>query len=367
MKPSFFVSRFWVFAYAMGFSGLMFLHGAFEPAENWDMIGYVASAYYHPGIDSAELQRLTFADIKETISANSYELFVNQTEYRKVVATNPESLRQQLPFYSIRHLYVLIIKAFASFGFTFAHMSYFVSALFAGLFSLALFAWSRKNLQVFFLVPIAFCACGAYIRATSSTPDTMASFFAILLLFLSLKEHRLRFVVAALLPWVRTDYVILCALLAAVEIYKKNYKSSLGLFLPAVVSYLWVNSLHQNYGYVMIFNFTFFESNPFPLELKMEKNIGPYLGAYWQGLRGFIEEYHFYLYLFFGIYWFKKIRPLKNQGDNIITFTVLGYVVLHFLLFPVYDDRFFLWTAALSILTLMRWTLTSRQVDTVAP
>ena len=88
-----FSSSFYVLS--IGFA--IFFIGITRPAHNWDMIGYMASAYYQDGVRGGDLSIKTYKDLKVEVGDAYFDEFV-KGDYREGVYRDPEALKQQIPF-----------------------------------------------------------------------------------------------------------------------------------------------------------------------------------------------------------------------------------------------------------------------------
>src|SRR5690242_17296374 len=157
-------------------SAAILIYGIMKPERNWDMIAYVAAAYYKDGYRGADLTRETYGDIKKGISAKRFSKLVTG-EYRETVFRDPASLEQQLPFYSPRVAYVELIRLFKYFGLSYTKATYVISAIFASLSVLVLGLIILEATVSIAILPFIVALTGYSEIARLSTPDAMACFF----------------------------------------------------------------------------------------------------------------------------------------------------------------------------------------------
>lgn len=342
---------------AILFSVFLSLYGYFNPAYNWDIIGYVAGVNYSEGFRGDDLQTRTFEDIKKQVDPSTYNELVSATPYRTIVASDSTSLEQQMPFYTIRMAYLKAMNWVSdTFGFTLAKSTYVISSVFAGLCAFVLllfFPATRKTFVILFPLIILFAGFGEL--ASFSTPDSMASLLAVLSLYFYSRKWLAALAALTLLPFVRTDFILLAGLIALCAIYKKQFiRAALFLVLP-FIAYSYVNRTNDNYGYLKILNFTLMNNDPHPATMAIETSLGPYLKIYAEGFSKFVGHRHFLIFLGYFFVWFKYMRNKKMQELNEQIFIVLSFVILHMLLFPAYYQRFFAWCAAVAGLQLCGW------------
>ncbi|XGC82251.1 hypothetical protein ACES2L_07110 [Bdellovibrio bacteriovorus] len=339
------------------FAAIVFMYGLFNPAYNWDIIGYVAASHYNLGVRGEKLRDFTFQEIKSVVDDKTYAELVSATPYRVTVATNPESITQQMPFYTIRMAYLFTLKITSELlNITFAESTFIVASLFAGLCVAALFiGFNSANSFSLITFPIIILFSGFPDIARYSTPDTMAAFFAIISFFYFRKIWWIAMVTLTVATVVRTDFVILAGLLGLCAAYRRKLVPALSFLIVPAIAYLLVNRLNANYGYLKILNFTLIHNDPFPETMSIATTIAPYLKIYGDGFSALLGHRHFLAYIALVFVWFKNFRKMQNPVINENVFIILGFVFLHMLLFPAYYPRFFTWCAALAGLELMRW------------
>ena len=129
------------------------ISGITSPSYNWDIVAYVAAAYQQAGLSGSELSSATYNEIEREVDAETFkELTVG--EYVDVVFKDPKSLEQQMPFYSIKVVYIQLIRVLKTFGLSYTRSTYTISAIFtsASVLMIALFL-------LHFGVPVLWTAC----------------------------------------------------------------------------------------------------------------------------------------------------------------------------------------------------------------
>jgi hypothetical protein len=235
--------------------------------------------------------------------------------------------------------------------------TYLISSLFAGLCVFLAFIFIDNGNRIFYfsLIPVLYFV-GIHKSAPLSSPDTMAAFLGLLCLFYLKNSKWVQLIMAlAVLPLIRTDFIILPALIFTCLVFRKKFALALASFVPSFVTYTITNKLNSNYGYLKIFNFTLIEITPYPEALKIETQIQPYLDAYTQGWTNMFSHRHFIIYVAFFVYWYIKVRPQKKPAYDQMVFIIIGFVIMHMILFPAYYERFFIFPATLSGIYLTFW------------
>lgn len=361
---------------------LVLLFGLKHPLYNWDMIGYVAAAYYKEGYRGAELHHRTYTDIK---NAAKEEDFIALTKglYRETVFKSPESLEQHVPFYSIRTLYITCMQLLKKCHISYSKATYFLSAFFTALSVLVLGKIFLAKKISMFVLPVAVLLLNFAALARLSTPDTMACFFSLLTCYLLLSEKKVGYFIAAVLPLIRTDFVLLPLCLSGYAYRKKNKSVAFLIGATAVILMLFIHHWHNSYRWVTLFNFTLFEYMPYPAKLVPSVEFGQYLHAYLRGFKGFLMHPHALIY-FIALYCFfctsaqlgKEVVKEKHgkdkaigrdthaeqerEKDNFLLLILpLLFVATHLLLFPHYLERWFIFPVSL----VFTWVLNAKKIN----
>jgi hypothetical protein len=328
---------------------VILLYGVMKPERNWDMVAYVAAAYHKDGYRGADLTRETYGDIKKSVSAKRFSKLVTG-EYRGTVYSDPVALEQQLPFYSPRVIYIELIRLFKHFGLSYAKATYVISAIFAALSVLMLgLIILEAKVSIAILAPVV-ALTGYWEIAQISTPDAIASFCSLLGIYSLIRKGKLVFFVAAILPLIRTDFILLSGLLMIFTYRAGDKFMSLFSLLSAAAIYVSVNKLTGNYGYLTLFNFTFIGSlNPYPEQIAISERLGDYLIPYALLLQTVLSHPHSVVYaLALYLFWLNQ-GQLKGRNVNFYCLFILPFVfnTAHMLLFPTDQFRFFVFSASL--------------------
>lgn len=318
--------------------------GVFKPFYNWDMIGYVASAHYMDGLRGEELSKLTYEDIRKEVGDVFFNSLV-EGDYRHTVFSDHQSLEQQLPFYTIRVGYVGAARLLNKFGLGYPKSTYIISAFFA--FGSALLVGLLCNfLGVSILwTPIILVSNGFTSISRLSTPDAMACFFALLTVYMILKNSRYCLLLAVILPLLRTDFVILSMLVAVYKFLSGVRGLSIVSALASLGLYAFINKSMGNYGWLTIFNFTLIGISPYPRDMVISTNPVNYLKPYLSSAYAMLMHSHGVIYVI-GIFCFiNRIFNSVSTEARAALFISYLFVAAHLILFPAYMDRFFTFAA----------------------
>jgi hypothetical protein len=289
------------------------------------MVAYVAASYHKDGYRGAELTRETYGEIKKEVSSKRFSKLTTG-EYRETVFRDPSSLEQQLPFYSIRIGYIELMRLLKKAGLSYTKSTYVISAIFAALSVVVLGLIMLRTVVPTAMLPAVVAVTGYTELASLSTPDAMACFFSLLGIYSLIIKGRLVFFVAAILPLIRTDFILLSGLLTSCTYLQGSKSLSLLSFLSAIAFYISINMLHGNYGYLTLFNFTFIGSlTPYPADIAISHQLGDYLIPYALLLNDLISHSYSVIYvLSLFLIWLKRDQ-IRGQVDFYCLFGILGF------------------------------------------
>lgn len=324
-----------------------------RPSYNWDMIGYVASAVSFETSDPSEIQSRVYGLLKESVSPEGYEELTERYR-RRTRSTDPESLRQYLPFYQIRVLYNAVIYALFKFGVNPFFATHFISALAASLAVLFLAFLVRgptDHLYHLFL-PLICVAYGLHELARHSTPDALSLLLVIVCYWLLLRRSPVICLTVPLLVLARTDLAIL-AVLFLIYLYASKAVDRRLVHLSAggaAAAYVMVSWIVGQYGWETVFYHTLVRTLAYPETEAVDVNLGLYISVFRQGVVGAIAEKMFMTFAMISsfclvfIWRGRKVFPRPDRSLCDIGFIVISsgaYILVHFLLFPVMWHRFF--------------------------
>ncbi|MFZ5604032.1 MAG: hypothetical protein ACOY7J_16390 [Pseudomonadota bacterium] len=329
------------------------------PVYNWDMIGYVAAAYHKDGYRGQELLDKTYSDIRNEVGADVYADLVGgrNPHYRQTVAADPVALEQQLPFYSIRIVYVELMRGLKRLGMEYPASTYRISIVFSVLCVFALGLLCIQQRVPLMAVPFVVLAAGYVDLVALSLPDAMACFFALLATWAVLDGRKLAYLLAALLPLVRTDYFILSCFLMGYCFWKGNRIASVITVVAVLAVYGVTNAAHAHYGWLTLFNFTFMEFSPYPAELRLSTNPMDYIKPYIAATTTFLTHAHmpFYFLALFLLARRGKIKIVSIEASHLLLLLIpLLFLAVHLALFPLLQERFFVYSSSLVLIWIMK-------------
>jgi hypothetical protein len=326
------------------------LLGLKKPYDNWDMIGYVAAALSAEGYRGAELNAATYDSVERAVSAPTFAQLTQQGDYRQTVYRDPVSLQQQLPFYRIRILYVGLVRALHAAGVNLARSTYIVSAVFAALSVVVLALVGLETETPIAALPLIVAFSGLLDITRLSTPDSMACFFALLSVYALIRESRFVFIIAACLPLVRTEFLLLSLLIFAHAFIYGRRKQALIAAAASGALYWLVNKASGDYGWLLLYNFSLIHKTPYPAQLIPSHDLADYLRPYPSIAYDLIAQP---LFVISGL----AIAVLSIHGRKqpttdwrvagAIYLIPIAFAAMHLALFPEITYRFFAFVTAL--------------------
>jgi len=251
------------------------LCGLLQPACDWDMLIYIGiiNFWHHPDIVHAHA--VAYADTEKFClawNANKevWALLVNRADpYRYGVLTDPKAFLAQFPLYQIRPVYLVLIdlvsRLMGSFALATLVISVAATACNNALFSL--FAVRRAGPFHGATIAAVFCLCPAiFAIAGLSTPDALATLAVTAgLVAMCSRANIAGALILAAGAGVRSDAVVLNVMVAAALAYLflrgrgRNDLIAAVILLVSVIATFWFAHAVGNYGYRVLYHFTFLE------------------------------------------------------------------------------------------------------------
>lgn len=311
----------------------------FQPTYTWDLVGYVGSS-----IDSTTpevIHRQTFEVIRSLQPNKNLQL---ENPYRQDEAANPFHFAQQIPLYSIKPVYVALIKGLHHFGVTYPKSAVAISAVSNFLLALLLWFWMAPYLGSGPRLMI----CGLIMLSPNllelsrwATPDALSTLLAALGLYLILGPNRYFWGSAALVLdiWVRTDAVVLAGIVMMFLLLtrKLDFLQFASLSVAALGSYFVINHFSGNYGWAVLFRESFSGGFTTPGETATHVSIKEYLVQVVKGAYLVLTEGSFAVYaLLAGLaLWLKKSSPYSQMAAVVLFSRLVSYI-----LYPNGDARY---------------------------
>jgi hypothetical protein len=195
---------------------------------------------------------------------------------------------------------------------------------------------------------------GLPFLARLSTPDALGAFCIVLLGEAILFNSRSQYAILSFIPFIRPDYIIFQFLYFIASLKSGKRISALTILCSGLVG-LWVldHSVHA-YSFQQNMNFLLFNFVPFPNDLPNAIPVKMYLASLITATIVYFTSGIFCIYLLH-LLLVNKSRNVNQQiSESNIKLILIGfYPILHLILFPLYDFRFFSGVTALSLLIII--------------
>src|SRR5712672_2688886 len=107
-------NSYWKNTAAILYAGFLLLTGwlAYRfPYNDWDVLAYVGCAINLSESDQVKIHAQVFEQAREELPEEDFHEMTTSVPFRQDVAANPWHFAEQLPFYSIRPLYIELLAA----------------------------------------------------------------------------------------------------------------------------------------------------------------------------------------------------------------------------------------------------------------
>jgi hypothetical protein len=164
-------------------------------------------------------------------------------------------------------------------------------------------------------------------------------------------------VTAAVLPWVRTEFIIFAPLVLLMMDKPRRSPLCFVMLFLALAGFLLANRLAGNYGYVTIFNFVLLpdlgDRNPYPAEMQLSTDVSEYLHAYVAGAWKLLTSVRAAVYLAGGILAAITLRTHPHHFWAKAASVTLAFAAIHFLVFPEPLARYYYTTTLVCCLLVL--------------
>jgi hypothetical protein len=328
-----------------------------NPYYNWDSLPYTALAQVSSA-DPVVLHAAAYSTIDAEAPLNVSREFHSPERYpnyRGDMATNPWHFAEQLPLYSVKPLYILILAAIRRAGPSALKAARLVSLFSYAMLGSVLFLWLRRYAGTF-LAAVGTCLVLSTAEflgtGAETTPDAFFAALAFLGLYLIFAESKLflGLCLLGLLPLVRSDGLVVVALVLIYLVWKApafRARHALIILGTEGLVYLILGRLAGGYSYQKLFYHSFVERQLAPAETTVHLTAGEYLHALYIFVLGTLATPR-PIYFLLGL---TSLKPHRiASAVRHLAWLGLAFTAIHILAFPLPDSRFLLLPFALFIL-----------------
>jgi hypothetical protein len=328
-------------------------HAYHYPAYGIDMLGYMENVAALETSNPREIQSVVYSEVRAKLpeGIRRHLLGVDSTAPAqqnaslKDRASNPYHFTEFLPCFAIRPLYIEFLHLFRRLGMGLVEATILGSVLPYMALSALIFIWSARYVGP--LTALLFASLFVITPPIANLgrmtePDCLSTLCACLGLYVIFELDRLVVGLAILLSciYIRTDNVLLALFvilyLSVVSRKMEKWKGAV-LAILAVASVFVINHFAGDYGWRMLYYRGFIAAPIAPGEFDAHFSFADYKHVLRSGITDLING-NFVTYLMFGVI---SYLAAKNQVLGRIFLIVLAFSAVHFVLFPLVEDRYF--------------------------
>lgn len=340
------------------------------PLYNWDLLPYIAAADRFGGASDEAAHADAYDVIRATLPARDVELMTASNAYRRALTEDPSAFAEQLPFYTVKPAYPLLMLQLRRIGLNPVDASLLISRVSYIAVGMLLLAWLGS-----FLAPLpALATAWALVNAPFvielarlSTPDALSAALILGALVVICRTGSFRIGLGLLLLslFVRPDNVLWLLAVAAWAAVSGRRTPAVFAALAGIVICALLMRLAGHPGWTILFHHSFVASLVHPLTFQPTSGALDYVRTY---LRQSHPAHLPLLMIPWSLItvWLARAR-WRRSGTADDGFRLLlvagGFVLAHWAIFPG-DDRFlvpaYLATLVVLIRTLAREPATGK-------
>ncbi len=344
-----------------------FIYCVQKPIWNWDALGYAAAVESLTESDKQIVHQRVYSALKAHATDETWFELTASTEYRKTMYEDADAFSQQIPYYKIRVIFILLLLLFTKLGIDIFVAGHVLTAAFYSLGVLVFYVGLRKHAHsaLWLLLPVLmFIFTQELILPRHVAVDSLGFFCTALVVCAFVNRYKWLYLALAVMVLVRTDLIIMSALIfgACWLIEPSTRKTQFFYGTLTIAFYLAVNHWADNYGWHALFYFVFVSdmaaTHPetySSYKVSWSEYLQYVLESHWIGKSMYLSGMlvglnsilfgHMYLHRGKKEFYEKFAVPYLYETQRriaIISFVSGGYVALHYLLFPLLEGRFFL-------------------------
>lgn len=352
-------TSFWVLLF------LGIIYAGLRPNYNWDMVAYMGCVVKINTSDSEALHKKTYEILRQELGDERTDWMSSGNNYRETMESDHKAFSENLPFYTIRVVYLAIVSFFFKLGIPLSFATVLPSLISVFLIILIIYRVLNKELNNTFVASIVSIIILFLPQVISlarlSTPDALSTFLLLLITVMYVYNSNwfLIFLIMSLSIMTRTDNIIWCGLLLFFETFfpsdKKNKWLVISFGVGLLLIYFGLNVVHKNGGWEILFYHSFIQIQNFPLSLTPALTFKDYVITMVMRTPDYIP---WLLLIIFAGYCLRRISVkelLLLKGGKIIFACILSFLI-KYVLFPSFDTRFyFVFVILLFLTAIMEW------------
>lgn len=336
-----------------------------NPVQNWDILGYAASVISLENSDPAFIHASVYQQFETYADIANFKRLTENHSYRETMFQDAAAFYQQIPFYKIRILLIVLIAGLVELGFNIFVAAHFLSAVFTSLAVLVFYYAFRKRIHpaLWLLLSVILYGFKIHQFAGVVTADSLAFLWLGLICYAFInKKWSMLYIFLASSVFVRTDLIVLVALFCAyLMVFEPRLRiQTVAAGVVTIVAYLSINHFVGNYGWSTVFYYAVVSKMmaTHPLDyMTLGISTEQYLSAVFGNLDMFYSGREYILYGAVTLVYLVVSRPINiaRFSDPVFVVVVISllYVLIHYLLFPLLFARFFVGQFLLTALALL--------------
>lgn len=337
------------FAFYVAVLALLSIHLYRTPIYVMDFVQYMGNALLMENNDAMRIQARVYSELHRSVPKDQLEALLgnepgapaDQNKSRHERAVNPSTFGEFLPLFAIRPLYNQTLYVVSKMGIGLVKAGILISVISYFLIGVLLLWWLHLYVSAPLGVAVALLTMMTPPLADLgrlTTSDALATVVAFVALYLIFERGLLAAGIAILIAsiYFRTDFVALAGPVILICWLQRRMQLWQGAVLSilAVGSVLCINHFAGDYGIGMLYFRNFVGTPVAPAEMHIHLSPHAYLSAFRMGItlvfQGFLLPF-----LLLAVISLRSSRPLPLLGAT------LGYVLLHFLVLPNWQERWF--------------------------
>jgi hypothetical protein len=352
-------------------------HTYHYPLYDLDMLGYMANVAVLETSGASRIHAAVYSELPRHVPDGTRAHLLGQdnagqdSASRRDRAGNPDHFAEFLPCFAIRPLYIEMLHILRRLGIYLVRVTVLGSVLPYMALAALIFVWSARYVGPLLASLFAFLLAVTppiLGLARYSGPDSLSTFWTCLALYFIFERRRFAIGLVFLLSsvYIRTDNVLLALLVLAYLCLRMNeldkWKAGT-LGVVAVLSVFAINHFAGDYGWRMLYYRGFIAAPLAPGEFVAQFSFADYNRALRTGLSAIFNG-NFIPYLLFGLIGYLAMRK-RTLGA--VFAIVIAFAALHFVIFPLVEDRYFSLFYVVTGLTVISALSFAGKATTAAP
>jgi hypothetical protein len=315
------------------------------PSNNWDMLPYAGVIASWQTSDADAIHRAAYASIRGLPEYAVLTGTAPVSEFKQDIFSDSIHFVQQLPFYSIKPLYCLLVAGLHRLGFSFPQSMAMISVSSFVILCVLTWFWLRRYLtqwQSMAFAALLVISPPIYTVARLASPDAINLTLVALALYLFLESSHVvtGATILLLTLWVRPDSVILTGLLFCVLLLLKkiDFAEWFTFCVLALLSYFVIRVFAGPYSWSVLFQNSFITELTAPGNAIFQVTARTYFFTIAQNGWTLLKATSLTLVFLMGVL---ALMLHRSRSYRFMTAIILLSEILHFGMYPSTEHRFY--------------------------